>query len=127
MAVVARAFAPRLRKARMDRSLSQKQLADMAGTHVMQISRYERGEVLPAFEMALTLAEVLHISADVLLLGRDEGKAQTIPAISDLRLYERFLEAEKLERQDREAIILLIDSVITHRSVEAQIDKHRRA
>jgi len=60
-------------------------------------------------------------------MGREEGKPPAAPSISDLRLYERFLEAEKLERQDRDAIILLIDSVITHRSVEAQIDKHRRA
>jgi len=99
----------------------------MVGTHVMQISRYERGEVLPAFEMALTLAEVLHISADVLLLGREEAKSHTIPAISDLRLYDRFIEAEKLNRQDREAIILLIDGVLAQRDIEARVEKRRRA
>lgn len=99
----------------------------MVGTHVMQISRYERGEVLPAFEMALTLAEVLHISADVLLLGREEAKSQTIPAISDLRLFDRFIEAEKLDRQDREAIILLIDGVLAQRDMESRIEKRRRA
>jgi hypothetical protein len=91
----------------------------------MQISRYERGQILPAFETAVTLAEALHSSADVLIVGRAEGEPSS-PSISDVRLYQRFLEAEKLGRQDREAIILLIDGVLAQRQIEAQIDKRRR-
>lgn len=127
MSTITRGFGFRLRKARQEHALSQKQLADMIDTDVMQISRYERGQILPAFETAVALAEALRISADDLLMGREHDKPPADPAIADLRLYERFLELEKLSREDREAIILLVDSVITHRNVEAQIEKARRA
>jgi len=120
-------FGFRLRRTRQERGLSQKDLADLIATTVMQISRYERGQILPAFETAVALAEALHISADVLLMGREEGQQPTSADISDVRLYDRFREAEKLNKQDREAIILLIDGVLAQRSIEAQIARRRRA
>lgn len=121
-------FGFRLKRTRQERGLSQKDLADLIATTVMQISRYERGQILPAFETAVALAEALHISADVLLMGREEGAAAiAAPTINDVRLYERFREAEKLTKQDREAIILLVDGVLARRDIEAQIDRRRRA
>ena len=66
----------------------------------------------------MALAEVLRISADALLMGREQDKAPRAPGINDLRLYERFLEAERLSRQSREAIILLIDGVIAKHKME---------
>src|SRR6266498_5203173 len=87
-------FGFRLRRTRQERGLSQKDLSDIIGTTVMQISRYERGQILPAFETAVALAEALHVSADALLMGRDSGQAATAPSITDVRLYERFREAE---------------------------------
>lgn len=123
---VTKGFGLRLRKARLARRLSQKQLAEMSNSHSMQISRYERGEMLPALETVAALAAALHVTIDALLLGREEGDAPAPPVISDLRLYERFLDAEKLERQDREAIILLIDGVLAQRDIESRIEKRRR-
>src|SRR5581483_73156 len=125
---ITKGFGFRLRTTRQERGLSQKDLPDIIGTTVMQISRYERGQILPAFETAVALAEALHVSADALLMGRDTGQAAiAAPLISDVRLYERFREAEKLGKQDREAIILLIDGVLAQRSIEAQIERRRRA
>ncbi len=126
MGALTKSFGLRLRKARMECGLSQKQLADMVGANVMQICRYERGQVLPALETALALSEALRVSTDVLLAGHDEAASET-PRIGDVRLFERFLEAEKLSKTDREAIILLIDGVLAQRTIEAQIDKRRRA
>ena len=119
-------FGGRLRSAREERGLSQQQLATMIGASVMQISRYERSQVLPALETAVSLAQALHVSSDYLLLDRDEATAQS-PAIQDVRLYERFVEAEKLSRNDREAIILLIDGVLAQRSIEGEIQRRKRA
>jgi transcriptional regulator with XRE-family HTH domain len=124
---ITKGFGLRLRRAREERSLSQKQLAEIINTDVMQISRYERGQILPALETAVALAEALHVSADALFMGRDEDADVGSPSISDVRLYERFREAEKLGKQDREAIILLIDGILAQRSIEAQIDRRRRA
>jgi len=124
--VLTRGFGHRLKTFRQERGLSQKQLADMVGANVMQICRYERGQVLPALETAAALADALQVSADKLLLDRDEG-ARPAPAIGDLRLYQRFVDAEKLPREDRNAIILLIDGVLAQRSIEAQLERRRHA
>ncbi len=121
-----KSFGLRLKKVREGRSLSQKQLADLVGADPMQISRYERGQVLPALETAVALADTLQVPADQLWMGRETVQPPG-EAISDLRLYQRFREAEKLPRQDREAIILLIDGVLAQRSIEAQLENRRRA
>lgn len=126
MGKLTKGFGARLRKAREERRLSQQQLADLVGASVMQISRYERSQVLPALETAVALAEALRVSADFLLLDRDESTTSA-PAITDVRLFERFVEAEKLDRSDREAIILLIDGVLARRSIESDIARRRRA
>jgi transcriptional regulator with XRE-family HTH domain len=120
-------FGLRLKKLRESRGLSQKQLADLVGADVVQISRYERVQVVPALETAAALAQILKVSADELWLGIDATKPQEEPPIGDLRLYQRFREAEGLPHKDREAIILLVDGVLAQRNIEAQIDKRRRA
>lgn len=120
-----KAFGSRLREIRERRGLSQKQLADMLKTDVMQVSRYERGLGLPSLETCVELASILRISSDELLLGH-ETREGSIP-ISDVRLLDRFVETEKLPRQDRDAIILLIDGVLAQRHMEAELEKRRRA
>lgn len=120
-----KAFGGRLREIRERRGLSQKQLAEMLKTDVMQVSRYERGVGLPSVETCVELASILRVSTDELLLGEQTHEG-SIP-ISDIRLLERFAESEKLPRQDREAIILLIDGVLAQRHMEAELEKRRRA
>lgn len=127
MGTLTKGFGTRLKRLRESRGLSQKQLADLVGADVVQISRYERNQVLPALETAAALAHTLKVSADELWLGLDSGKPQEEPPIGDLRLFHRFREAEALPHKDREAIILLVDGVLAQRSIEAQIDKRRRA
>ena len=127
MGVLTKGFGVRLRRLRESRGLSQKQLADLVGADVVQISRYERGQVLPALETAAALALTLKASADELWLGIDASRPREEPVIEDLRLYQRFREAEGLPQKDREAIILLVDGVLAQRSIEAQIDRRRHA
>ena len=76
---ITKGFGFRLRTTRQQRGLSQKDPADLISTTVMQISRYERGQILPAFETAVALVDVLHVSADALLMGRDSGPATIGP------------------------------------------------
>lgn len=114
-----KAFGRRLRDIREQRDLSQKQLADLLGTDVMQISRYERGIGLPSLETCVQLATILKISTDELLLGREpRGEAF---AISDVRLLDKFQRLQELDKRDREAVIILIDGVLARRAVESAI------
>lgn len=118
-----KAFGKRLRDIRERRDLSQKQLADILGTDVMQISRYERGIGLPSLETCVQLALILKVSTDELLLGR-EPLSQDIE-ISDVRLLDKFQRLQGLNKRDREAVIILIDGVIASRAVESAIASAR--
>jgi transcriptional regulator with XRE-family HTH domain len=61
----------RLRQARKDRGLSQKQLADCAGLVQSAISAFEAGEKEPRISTLQQLASCLQIST-ALLLGESE-------------------------------------------------------
>ena len=114
-----KAFGKRLREIRERRGLSQKQLAELLKTDVMQVSRYERGIGLPSAESCVELAGILRVSTDELLLGHEPKGGE--PPISDVRLLEKFLRLQELDKRDREAVIILIDGVLARRGVESVI------
>jgi transcriptional regulator with XRE-family HTH domain len=118
-----KAFGRRLRDIRERRDLSQKQLADLLSTDVMQISRYERGIGLPSLETCVQLAAILKVSTDELLLGEEPRGAAL--EISDVRLLDKFQRLQRLNKRDREAVIILIDGVLASRAVESAIASAR--
>jgi transcriptional regulator with XRE-family HTH domain len=120
--MLALGFASRLRKLREARGLTQRQLAERIQMEVAQITRYERGQFLPNAETLISLARVLQVGLDLLLLGEAEPDAGRL-AITDLPLLERFQDLQKLSKKDREAVILLIDSVLARGDVESRLRK----
>lgn len=125
--MLAKRFGERLRKIREDRTLSQKQLADGIDIDVTQISRYERGIVMPNAETLIDLAQFLRVGVGRLLTGEDEQTFASASPISDIALLERFRDLEKLDRKDREVAITLIDALITSRQVEQHVARRRRS
>lgn len=125
--MLAKRFGERLRKIREDRTLSQKQLADGIEIDVTQISRYERGIVMPNAETLIDLAQFLRVGVGRLLTGEDEQAFASAMPISDIALLERFRDLEKLGRKDREVAITLIDALITSRQVEQHVARRRRS
>ena len=77
-------FGARLRSLRDLRGLTQQQLADRLKAAKSRISRYESGSALPEAETLVTLAEVLEVSIDELLLGRANGAGDD--GVQDVRL-----------------------------------------
>lgn len=57
----------RIKLRREQLNLSQTELANLAGIHQPQISRYEKDESLPAADIVLALAKTLGVSTDWLL------------------------------------------------------------
>lgn len=125
--MLAKRFGERLRKIREDRTLSQKQLADGIDIDVTQISRYERGIVMPNAETLIDLAQFLRVGVGRLLTGEDEQTFAAASPITDIALLERFRDLEKLDRKDREVAITLIDALITSRQVEQHVARRRRS
>lgn len=117
-------FGNRLRKLREARSLSQRDLADRAGMEFAQLSRYERGQALPNLETLMSLSDALRIDVNVLLRGDVDSVRQNEPLELDLPLFERLRDLQKLSKRDRDAVILLIDSVLARGDVEHRLKKH---
>lgn len=117
-------FGMRLRKLREGRGFTQGELAERVGIELVQISRYERGQALPNAETLVSLAEVLKTDTDVLLRGETSSFRETTKEIDlDLPLLERFQDLQKLSKRDRDAVILLIDSVLTRGDVEHRLKR----
>lgn len=57
----------RIRVARVRAQLTQRQLADVVGVRSEQVSRWERGEAIPAADALGYLARACDVSADWLL------------------------------------------------------------
>jgi transcriptional regulator with XRE-family HTH domain len=124
--MLARLFGPRLRTLREERGLTQADLAHRIHATVPQVSRYERGQALPAAETLVTMAGVLSIDFNT-LLGVDTSLPPA-PTIRDLPMLERFKEIEKLDKPDRDAVLRIIDAVIkTHEHESIESRRPRRA
>jgi transcriptional regulator with XRE-family HTH domain len=57
-------FGRRLKEVRESKGLSQQQLADMAGVHIMTVSKLERGAQEPAWPLVIALADALGIGCE---------------------------------------------------------------
>jgi transcriptional regulator with XRE-family HTH domain len=121
--MLAMGFATRLRKTREARGLTQRELGDRIKMEPTQVTRYERGQFLPNADTLVSIAQVLQVSVDFLLTGEPSGEGRHELPISDVPLLERFRDAQKLSKRDREAVLLLIDSVLARSDVEARLRK----
>lgn len=121
--MLALGFASRLRKLREARGLTQKDLAQRIEIEAVQVSRYERGQYLPNAETLVALGRVLQVDLNLLLLGESTGSTPDPVSILDLPLLERFKDLQKLSKRDRDAVLLLIDSVLARGDVETRIRK----
>lgn len=110
--MLAREFGKRLRALREERGLTQRELAQRLDAEVPQISRYETGAYLPNAETLVTMARVLHVDLDELLLGRADGKPGDDVPIKDVRLLERMQELEKLDRRFRDTAVAVLEAII---------------
>lgn len=65
-------YGKRIRQARKECGLTQKQLAEKVFVHPNAIGEYERGEVIPSFTVMVKISEVLDISLDWFAGGYDD-------------------------------------------------------
>lgn len=121
--MLAMGFATRLRKTREARGLTQRELGERIKMEPTQVTRYERGQFLPNAETLVSIAQVLQVSVDFLLTGETAGESRHELPISDVPLLERFRDVQKLSKRDREAVLLLIDSVLARSDVESRLRK----
>jgi transcriptional regulator with XRE-family HTH domain len=109
-------FKERLKKLRTDKGLSQKELAQEAGIHIMNISKYERGENKPSSTILSKIANVLNVTTDYLMVGAIGEQATS--SISDKELLDQFHRLEKLSPEKKHIIKEVIDAYLFKTTVQ---------
>lgn len=110
-------FAARLRALRMQKGLSQIDLAKLLRVHSNHISRYERGETKPSAGSLKALADGLGVSADYLIDGNEENAA--VAKMADRDLLKMFEEVEKFSPEEKEHIKYVLENAIKNKKHDA--------
>lgn len=111
--LLAMSFPERLVEIRKSRSLTQQALADLAGIHLTQIQRYEKGEAQPTLDMIRKLSLALAVSADWLLFDEDERG----PDDALKRQFEALRQFDDDERHVAEAVLESL--ILKHQAKQA--------
>lgn len=108
-------FPQRLVQHRKARQLTQQGLADLAGIHITQVQRYEKGEAQPTLEMIRKLSKALTVSADRLVFDDDERGPD-----DSLRLqFEALQQFDEDERATAQAV--LEGLILKHQARQSQL------
>jgi transcriptional regulator with XRE-family HTH domain len=108
---VAPGLAGRVRQLRKQHGWSQSELAERLGFHLTYVNRVETGKQVPALEFVVKAARLFGVSVDQLLADDTEALADI--RIEDKGLAERLRLLETLEEHEREALLTVIDSMLT--------------
>ena len=72
----------KLKSLRVEKNLTQKQIADRVGVAISAISSYESGARYPSYDVLIRLAYIYHVSTDF-LLGITSTRHIDITGLSD--------------------------------------------
>jgi len=103
------AFKDTFVRLRKERGWTQQQVAERVKLSVGQIKKYEKGHSAPTLHILARIATVFGVSADVFVF--DEGKGVAGRKLES-ELLERFEQVSQLPDRERDAVLVLIDSVI---------------
>ena len=90
-----------VREARRRGKLSQRDLADFAGTTQSAIARLETGRTTPSFDAVLRLVRLCGFDLDVALVERDDSDWTQARRLLPLTPAERLYRAEQVASQLR--------------------------
>ena len=103
---------------RRQRGWTQQSLADKIGISVGQVKKYEKGTSAPNLNILRKITEVFGVSADELVFDGQNGVAANR---LDPELLARFESVAQLPPRERDAVLVLIDSVIAKQKLREVI------
>ena len=72
----------KLKSLRIEKNLTQKQVADRIGLAISAVSSYESGTRYPSYDVLVKLARIFHISTDY-LLGMTDKRNIDVTGLND--------------------------------------------
>lgn len=102
MLIMANKFGDNLKKIRIDKNISQQELAEAISSHSTHISRYERNLTIPSVDVVKKIAEVLDVATDTLIYGTQQEKVKD--SLKDNELLNMFTKVQALPAKQQETI-----------------------
>jgi transcriptional regulator with XRE-family HTH domain len=103
----------RLRELRLQRGLTQQELAQKLATTQSNVSGLERGTRSLTVHQVVKLAEALRTTTDDLLRGIHAGKHRDNGASRDRRFLRRLEQIDALPKRKKQALLTTIDAYLT--------------
>jgi transcriptional regulator with XRE-family HTH domain len=103
-------FGERLLRLRQQAGFSQRELGEQLGLSQRMVAYYEGQSSRAPDHLLAPLADVFGITTDE-LLGVKKRRAQE-PKPSNLRLWRRFRQIEKLPARERKQLLAIVDAIL---------------
>ena len=116
---MANKFGDNVKKIRVEKNISQQELADIVGIHSTHVSRYERNMAQPSVEIAKKMAEALNVSVDTLIYGQQDEKAKN--NLKDADLLNMFTKVQQLDKTDLTAVKTLLKAFIFQKETQQRL------
>jgi len=108
-------LADNLKRLRKKQGWSQTQLAKKIGSHLSHVNRIETCKYNPSLEVVQKLPSVFDVSIDYLISDTEEDFKEV--RIEDKSLLERVKLIDSLDKEDKTALIRVIDSMLTKKKI----------
>lgn len=111
-------FNEKIKALRKAANMSQQELAEKLHIHVTHLSKMENGHLMPSIDIVQRLMKVFTVSADQ-LLNEDE---KTVVDIKNSELNEQVALISQLDEEERNALIKIINSMLTKKRMKDLLD-----
>jgi transcriptional regulator with XRE-family HTH domain len=108
-------LADNLKRLRKKQGWSQTQLAKQIGSHLSHVNRIETGKYNPSLDVVQKLASVFDVSIDYLVSDTQEDFKEV--RIEDKSLLQKVKLIDSLDKEDKTALIRVIDSMLTKKKI----------
>ncbi|HQV55377.1 MAG TPA: helix-turn-helix transcriptional regulator [Chitinophagaceae bacterium] len=110
------AIGERIKELRVQKKLTQTDLAKLVKLTYIQIGRYEANKSNPSADVLQRLAHALDTTTDFLMKGtEDEAVAAQL---SDKELLKQYKQVEQLNQEDKHLVKTFIDAFLTKRQLQ---------
>ncbi len=91
----------KLKSLRIEKKLTQKQVADRIGLAISAVSSYESGTRYPSYDVLVKLARIFHVSTDY-LLGMTDKRNIDVTGLNDneIELVSQLVDMLRIKNND---------------------------
>ncbi|MFN7910300.1 MAG: helix-turn-helix domain-containing protein [Bacteroidota bacterium] len=111
-------FGKNLKDIRVEKNISQAELAEKIGVHTNHLSRYERDLSNPSIEVVANIAKALDVSIDELVYGKANN---TEAGLNDRDLIGLFKKVQLLNTKQKQTVKDVLDAFVLTADLKKQL------